>query len=43
VIIGHDRRFQSTAGNTEIPVNVARTKLQGQGEGARIASKPLWS
>ena len=43
VIFGNDCGFQSTAGNTEIPVTVAWAKLQALGEGARIASKRLWS
>jgi 5-methyltetrahydropteroyltriglutamate--homocysteine methyltransferase len=43
VIFGNDCGFQSTAGNTEIPITVAWAKLQALGEGARIASKRLWS
>lgn len=43
VIFGNDCGFQSTAGNTEIPVTVAWAKLQALGDGARIASKRLWS
>jgi 5-methyltetrahydropteroyltriglutamate--homocysteine methyltransferase len=42
VIFGNDCGFQSTAGNTEIPVTVAWAKLQALGEGARIASKRIW-
>jgi 5-methyltetrahydropteroyltriglutamate--homocysteine methyltransferase len=43
VIFGNDCGFQSTAGNTEIPITVAWAKLQALGEGARLASKRLWS
>jgi 5-methyltetrahydropteroyltriglutamate--homocysteine methyltransferase len=43
VIFGNDCGFQSTAGNSEIPVTVAWAKLQALGEGSRIASKRLWS
>ena len=39
VIFGNDCGFQSTAGNTEIPMTVAWAKLQALGEGSRIASK----
>src|SRR5436190_13598391 len=42
VIFGHDCGFQSTAGNSEIPVTVAWAKLQALGESARIASARLW-
>jgi 5-methyltetrahydropteroyltriglutamate--homocysteine methyltransferase len=42
VIFGNDCGFQSTAGNSEIPVTVAWAKLQALGEGSRIASKRLW-
>jgi 5-methyltetrahydropteroyltriglutamate--homocysteine methyltransferase len=42
VMFGNDCGFQSTAGNTEIPVSVAWAKLQALGEGARIASRRLW-
>jgi len=42
VIFGNDCGFQSTAGNTEIPITVAWAKLRALGEGARIASKRLW-
>ena len=42
VIFGNDCGFQSTAGNTEIPITVAWAKLQALGEGARIASQRLW-
>jgi 5-methyltetrahydropteroyltriglutamate--homocysteine methyltransferase len=41
VIFGNDCGFQSTAGNTEIPISVAWAKLQALGEGSRIASKRL--
>src|SRR5262245_2016804 len=41
VIFGNDCGFQSTAGNTEIPMTVAWAKLQALGEGAQIASKRL--
>jgi len=41
VIFGNDCGFQSTAGNTEIPMTVAWAKLQALGEGAKIASKRL--
>jgi len=39
VMFGNDCGFQSTAGNSEIPVTVAWAKLQALGNGARIASK----
>jgi 5-methyltetrahydropteroyltriglutamate--homocysteine methyltransferase len=42
VIFGNDCGFQSTAGNTEIPITIAWAKLQALGEGARIASRRLW-
>ncbi|HKT17692.1 MAG TPA: cobalamin-independent methionine synthase II family protein [Stellaceae bacterium] len=42
VIFGNDCGFQSTAGNSEIPVTVAWAKLAALGEGARLASKRLW-
>jgi 5-methyltetrahydropteroyltriglutamate--homocysteine methyltransferase len=42
VIFGNDCGFQSTAGNSEIPITVAWAKLQALGQGARIASKRLW-
>jgi 5-methyltetrahydropteroyltriglutamate--homocysteine methyltransferase len=42
VIFGNDCGFQSTAGNSEIPVTVAWAKLQALGDGARIASARLW-
>ena len=41
VIFGNDCGFQSTAGNTEIPMTVAWAKLQALGDGAKIASKRL--
>ena len=43
VLFGNDCGFQSTAGNTEIPITVAWAKLQALGEGSRIASKRLWN
>jgi 5-methyltetrahydropteroyltriglutamate--homocysteine methyltransferase len=42
VMVGNDCGFQSTAGNTEIPITVAWAKLQALGDGARIASERLW-
>jgi 5-methyltetrahydropteroyltriglutamate--homocysteine methyltransferase len=39
VIFGNDCGFQSTAGNTEIPITVAWAKLQALGRGARLASQ----
>jgi len=42
VIFGNDCGFQSTAGNTEIPITIAWAKLRALGEGARIATKRLW-
>ncbi|MGH7090370.1 MAG: hypothetical protein ACREFQ_15850, partial [Stellaceae bacterium] len=42
LMFGNDCGFQSTAGNTEIPVTVAWAKLEALGEGARIASARLW-
>ena len=43
ILVGNDCGFQSTAGNTEIPISVAWAKLAALGEGARIASRRLWS
>jgi 5-methyltetrahydropteroyltriglutamate--homocysteine methyltransferase len=43
VIFGNDCGFQSTAGNTEIPITIAWAKLQALGAGSRLASKRLWS
>ena len=43
ILVGNDCGFQSTAGNTEIPVSVAWAKLAALGEGARRASRRLWS
>ena len=43
ILAGNDCGFQSTAGNTEIPASVAWAKLAALGEGARIASRRLWS
>jgi len=42
LVFGNDCGFQSTAGNTEIPITVAWAKLRALGEGARIASQRLW-
>ncbi len=42
IMVGNDCGFQSTAGNSEIPMTVAWAKLNSLGEGARIASKRLW-
>jgi 5-methyltetrahydropteroyltriglutamate--homocysteine methyltransferase len=39
VIFGNDCGFQSTAGNSEIPVTVAWAKLRALGEGAQLASR----
>ena len=43
IMVGNDCGFQSTAGNTEIPMTVAWAKLAALGNGARIASERLWS
>jgi 5-methyltetrahydropteroyltriglutamate--homocysteine methyltransferase len=43
ILVGNDCGFQSTAGNTEIPLSVAWAKLAALGEGARIASRRLWN
>jgi 5-methyltetrahydropteroyltriglutamate--homocysteine methyltransferase len=43
VLVGNDCGFASVAGNTEIQMTVAWAKLASLGEGARIASKRLWS
>jgi 5-methyltetrahydropteroyltriglutamate--homocysteine methyltransferase len=43
VMFGNDCGFSSTAGNTEIPEAVAWAKLRALGEGARIASRRLWT
>ena len=43
LIVGNDCGFQSTAGNTEIPMTIAWAKLQALGEGARLASRRLWN
>jgi 5-methyltetrahydropteroyltriglutamate--homocysteine methyltransferase len=43
IIAGNDCGFASVAGNTEIPMTVAWAKLRALGEGARLASKRLWS
>ena len=40
--VGNDCGFQSTAGNTEIPMSVAWAKLEALGRGAAIASGRLW-
>jgi len=42
LVFRNDCGFQSTAGNTEIPITVAWAKLRALGEGARIASQRLW-
>ena len=42
LVFGNDCGFQSTAGNTEIPITVVWAKLRALGEGARIASQRLW-
>jgi 5-methyltetrahydropteroyltriglutamate--homocysteine methyltransferase len=42
LLVGNDCGFQSTAGNTEIPMTVAWAKLASLGEGARLASERLW-
>jgi len=39
VIFGNDCGFQSTAGNSEIPITVAYAKLRALGEGARLAAR----
>jgi 5-methyltetrahydropteroyltriglutamate--homocysteine methyltransferase len=39
VIFGNDCGFQSTAGNSEIPVTVAYAKLKALGDGAKLAAK----
>jgi methionine synthase II (cobalamin-independent) len=39
VIFGNDCGFQSTAGNSEIPITVAWAKLRALGEGAQLASR----
>ena len=38
LIFGNDCGFQSTAGNSEIPITVAWAKLKALGEGARLAA-----
>ena len=43
ILVGNDCGFQSTAGNTEIPISVAWAKLAALGEGARLASRRLWN
>jgi 5-methyltetrahydropteroyltriglutamate--homocysteine methyltransferase len=42
LLVGNDCGFQSTAGNSEIPITVAWAKLRALGEGARLASQRLW-
>lgn len=42
LLVGNDCGFQSTAGNTEIPMSVAWAKLAALGQGAEIASGRLW-
>lgn len=39
VLFGNDCGFQSTAGNSEIPVTVAYAKLRALGEGAKLAAR----
>ncbi|MGQ0547412.1 MAG: hypothetical protein ACT4P3_19105 [Betaproteobacteria bacterium] len=41
LMAGNDCGFQSTAGNTEIPMSVAWAKLEALGRGARLASERL--
>jgi 5-methyltetrahydropteroyltriglutamate--homocysteine methyltransferase len=43
VMFGNDCGFSSTAGNTEIPPTVAWAKLKALGDGAKLATKRLWS
>jgi 5-methyltetrahydropteroyltriglutamate--homocysteine methyltransferase len=43
VMFGNDCGFSSTAGNTEIPETVAWAKPRTLGEGARLATRRLWS
>jgi 5-methyltetrahydropteroyltriglutamate--homocysteine methyltransferase len=43
IMVGNDCGFASVAGNTEIPMTVAWAKLKSLGEGAKLASKRLWS
>ncbi len=42
ILVGNDCGFQSTAGNTEIPMSVAWAKLEALAQGARLASQRLW-
>lgn len=42
LLVGNDCGFQSTAGNTEIPMSVAWAKLESLGKGAELASARLW-
>jgi 5-methyltetrahydropteroyltriglutamate--homocysteine methyltransferase len=42
IMVGNDCGFQSTAGNTEIPMSVAWAKLAALGKGAALASQRLW-
>ena len=43
ILVGNDCGFASVAGNTEIQMTVAWAKLASLGEGARLASKRLWT
>jgi 5-methyltetrahydropteroyltriglutamate--homocysteine methyltransferase len=43
LMVGNDCGFQSTAGNTEIPMSVAWAKLEALGKGAALASQRLWT
>ena len=42
ILVGNDCGFQSTAGNTEIPMSVAWAKLEALAQGARLASQRLF-
>jgi 5-methyltetrahydropteroyltriglutamate--homocysteine methyltransferase len=43
LMVGNDCGFQSTAGNTEIPISIAWAKLKALGDGASVASERLWA
>ncbi|HLZ27129.1 MAG TPA: cobalamin-independent methionine synthase II family protein [Chloroflexota bacterium] len=43
VMAGNDCGFASTAGNAEIPPTVAWAKLEALAEGARLATRRLWT
>lgn len=43
ILVGNDCGFASVAGNAEIPPSVAWAKIAALGEGARIASRRLWT